>query len=55
MAAAALELLVLGPFEARVGSRPVELRAWKQRVLIASLLVHLDEVVSADRLVDDLW
>ena len=55
MAGAPLELLVLGPLEGRVGSRRLELRARKQRALLASLVVRLGEVVSGDRLVDDLW
>jgi DNA-binding SARP family transcriptional activator len=47
---------ILGPLEV-VGTdgRRVELGAPLQRAVLAVLLVHANEVVSIDRLIDDLW
>jgi class 3 adenylate cyclase/tetratricopeptide (TPR) repeat protein len=55
MEAAPLEIRVLGPLEVRVGFHTVPLRAYKPRALLADLIVHGGEVVSRDRLIDDLW
>jgi DNA-binding SARP family transcriptional activator len=46
---------VLGPVEITNGSRPVELRSAKRRLLIAVLLAHANTVVSVDRLIDAVW
>jgi DNA-binding SARP family transcriptional activator/tetratricopeptide (TPR) repeat protein len=46
---------VLGPLEVRRGTDPVHLPAGKLRVLLASLLLHANRVVSMDQLVDHLW
>jgi DNA-binding SARP family transcriptional activator/nucleotide-binding universal stress UspA family protein len=51
----AIEFGVLGPLEARVGEYVVPLRSPKQRAVLAMLLLHANEVVSSDRLVDELW
>jgi class 3 adenylate cyclase len=51
----ALEVLLLGPLEARIDGLPVELRRPKQRALLALLALRAGEVVSVDRLVDELW
>ena len=47
---------VLGPLEVvdAAGHR-VDLGAPRQRAVLAVLLVHLNEVVSIDRLIDELW
>jgi DNA-binding SARP family transcriptional activator len=50
-----LELRILGPLEVLVDGEPVELRRAKQRALLALLLLSAGEVVSADRLIDELW
>jgi class 3 adenylate cyclase len=50
-----LEVLLLGPLEAAVEGRQVELRRRKQRELVALLALRAGEVVSTDRLVDELW
>src|SRR5438105_4091275 len=50
-----VEFRVLGPFEVRVEGRPLDLKRPKQRSLLALLLLHAGEVVSTDRLVEDLW
>ena len=38
-----------------VGDRLVELGGEKQRALLAILLLHANEPVSADRLIDGIW
>ena len=50
-----MEYRVLGPFEVRAGGQLVELGGDKPRALLAILLLHRNEVVSADRLIDELW
>jgi DNA-binding SARP family transcriptional activator/class 3 adenylate cyclase/tetratricopeptide (TPR) repeat protein len=50
-----MEFLILGPLEARVDGRALALGGAKQRSLLALLLLHRNEVVSTDRLVDGLW
>src|SRR5262249_51417257 len=50
-----LEFLILGPFEIRSGDHVLPLRSAKQRALLAILLLHPNEVVSSDRLLEDLW
>jgi YVTN family beta-propeller protein len=50
-----IEYRILGSFEVRAGGRSVELGGEKPRALLAILLLHRNEVVSADRLIDDLW
>jgi DNA-binding SARP family transcriptional activator len=50
-----VEFRILGPLEAREGGRPVALGGRKQRALLAVLLLHANEVVSRDRLIDALW
>ncbi len=50
-----IEFRVLGPFEVRLDGQPVELRAQKPRALLAALVLRANTVVSADRLIDELW
>src|ERR1700746_3435445 len=50
-----MDYRILGPLEARDRDRSLGLGGDKQRALLAILLVHANEVVSADRLIDDLW
>jgi DNA-binding SARP family transcriptional activator len=50
-----VEFRVLGPLEVRVEGRALELKRRKQRALLALLLLHAGEVVSSDRLIDELW
>jgi YVTN family beta-propeller protein len=50
-----MEYRVLGPFEVRDDGRLVGLGGDKQRALLAILLLHRNQVVSADRLIDELW
>ena len=49
-----LRVLLLGPLEVRVGSRPVALTR-RQRALVAALLLDAGHVVSVDRIVRRLW
>ena len=51
----ALQLGVLGPLQISVAGRVIELRRAKQRSLLALLLLNVGEVVSTDRLVEELW
>jgi DNA-binding SARP family transcriptional activator len=46
---------LLGPLEVDVAGSPVGLRRQKQRSLLALLALHPGEVVSTDRLVEELW
>ena len=50
-----MEFHVLGPLEIVRHGRTLELGAGKQRTLLAVLLLHANEVVSTDRLIDALW
>jgi DNA-binding SARP family transcriptional activator len=50
-----VEVKLLGPLEVTISGRPVELRRKKQRALLALLALRAAEVVSTDRLVDQLW
>jgi DNA-binding SARP family transcriptional activator len=50
-----VEYSILGPLEVAVNGRPVPLGGTKQRALLAILLLHRNEVVPTDRLIEDLW
>jgi DNA-binding SARP family transcriptional activator len=50
-----VEFRILGPLEVCAGGREVDLPAPKVRALLAVLVVHRGEVVSADALVEALW
>src|SRR5215218_2371110 len=50
-----MEFGILGPLEVRDGPGLVRVPGAKERALLADLLVHAGRVVSADRLVEDLW
>jgi DNA-binding SARP family transcriptional activator len=50
-----LEFRILGPLEIRAGERDLTPRREKHRALVAALVLHAGEVVSADRLIDELW
>jgi len=50
-----MDFLVLGPLEVRDGASSLPLGGAKQRALLAILLLHRDQVVAADTLVDALW
>jgi eukaryotic-like serine/threonine-protein kinase len=50
-----MEFLILGPLEANAGGRKLALGGARQRSLLAMLLLHPNEVVSSDRLIEELW
>lgn len=49
-----LDFRILGPFEV-ADDQPLALGGRKQKAVLASLLLHRGEVVTADRLIDALW
>src|SRR3954469_17022117 len=50
-----MEFRLLGPVEAVEHDRVVAVGGPRQRALLALLLLHANEVVSTDRLIDKLW
>jgi DNA-binding SARP family transcriptional activator len=50
-----VEFRILGPLEAVDGERSLALGGPQQRALLALLLLHANEVVSSERLLDELW
>ena len=50
-----MDFRILGPLEVVDDGRPVVLQRGKQLALLAYLLLHPNELVSADRLIDALW
>jgi predicted ATPase/DNA-binding SARP family transcriptional activator len=50
-----VEYRILGPLELVDDGRPVVLSARKQRMLLLCLLLHANEAVSADALIDAVW
>ena len=50
-----MEFRILGPLEVRDNGRVLELGGAKQRAVLALLLLHANEVVSLDRLIDGIW
>jgi YVTN family beta-propeller protein len=50
-----IDFRILGPLEAMDGTRRMSLGGAKQQAVLAILLLNHGEVVSVDRLVDELW
>ena len=50
-----MDFRILGPLEALDGGRPVALGGARQRALLALLLLHANEAVGSDRLIEELW
>ena len=50
-----MEFRILGPTEVLAGGRLVPLPSGRGRALLALLVLHAGEPVSADRLIDELW
>jgi YVTN family beta-propeller protein len=50
-----MRFAVLGPLEVSLEPGPLSLGGRKQRTLLAVLLLHANEVVSRDQLIDALW
>jgi DNA-binding SARP family transcriptional activator len=51
----AIEFRLLGPLEVIEHDRSLELGGAKPRSLLAILLLHANQVLSTDRLIDELW
>jgi DNA-binding SARP family transcriptional activator/tetratricopeptide (TPR) repeat protein len=51
----AVEFQILGPLEVLDGSRVVSLGGRRKRGVLAILLLHLNRVVSSERLIEELW
>jgi DNA-binding SARP family transcriptional activator len=50
-----MDFRMLGPLEVWDGDRRLDLVGSKRRAVLAFLLLHANEVVSIDRLIDQLW
>lgn len=50
-----MEFRILGPLEVVDHGRRVTVRRGKEQALLAYLLLHANEFVSTDRLIDELW
>jgi YVTN family beta-propeller protein len=50
-----MEFRILGPLEVCEKGRPLALGGGRQRALLALLLLHRNEVVATERLIDELW
>ena len=50
-----MQFRALGPVEVLGEDGPIRLGRGKRRALLVLLLVHANEVVSSDRLIDALW
>jgi DNA-binding SARP family transcriptional activator/class 3 adenylate cyclase len=50
-----MEFRILGPLDVREDGAPVAFGGTKQRALLAILLLHTNEVVSTEGLIDALW
>jgi DNA-binding SARP family transcriptional activator len=50
-----MDFRFLGPLEVFEDSRPLPLGGIKQRSVLAILLMHANELVTTDRLIDEIW
>ena len=50
-----MDFRILGPLEALDGQQRVALGGSKRRAVLALLLVHANETLSTDRMIDELW
>jgi WD40 repeat protein/DNA-binding SARP family transcriptional activator len=50
-----MDFRILGPLEALEEGHPVALGGGRQRALLAVFLLHPNETLSTDRLIDELW
>src|SRR4029078_11548439 len=50
-----MEFRILGPLEVEAEGRVLKLGGAQPRALLALLLLHANEVVPRDRLIDELW
>jgi DNA-binding SARP family transcriptional activator/pimeloyl-ACP methyl ester carboxylesterase len=50
-----VEFRLLGPLEVTAGGQSLPLAGTRARAVLAMLLVHANQVVSSDRLIEELW
>src|SRR3954468_19562807 len=50
-----MQFRLLGPLEVFTDDGSVDIGSGKRRALLANLLIHANEVVPAERLIDELW
>ena len=50
-----MDFRILGPLEVVDGERPIVLRKGTECALLAYLVLHANEVVPSERLIDELW
>jgi DNA-binding SARP family transcriptional activator len=50
-----MEFLILGPLEVLDQGRPIALGGARQRALLALLVIHANETLAIERLIDELW
>src|SRR5438045_9031089 len=50
-----VEFRILGPLEVLEDGNPVALGTLKERLVLGVLLMHANEFVSRERLIDELW
>jgi DNA-binding SARP family transcriptional activator len=50
-----MDFRILGPLEVLIHGQPLELTAAKQKAVLANLLLHSNEGISSDRLIDEIW
>ena len=50
-----MQFRLLGPLEVVTDAGAVDVGAGKRHALLAHLIIHANEVVSAERLIDELW
>ena len=50
-----MDFQLLGPFGVSHRGQPVAIGSGKRRALLALLLLHVDEPVTAEALIDGLW
>jgi DNA-binding SARP family transcriptional activator len=50
-----MDFRILGPLEVLDQGRRVSIRRGKEQALLAYLLLHANELVASDRLIDELW
>lgn len=55
MAQAGVQFKILGPLQFERAGSLVDLGSFKQKSLLALMLVHANQVVSTDRIIDELW
>ena len=50
-----MQVRILGPFQLEEGGRRIIIGGLRQRAVLASLVLHANEVVPSEQLLVDLW